>query len=163
MGCALDVCACPFVCSPDRRASPPWYVHFTCAHSPWDVFVICKHPIGCPGDLCASPPHDHVIKIHGMEFFTKANQFLQVNCDWRNDRIGSQKRAGLSVKIFQLSLLLFRCRLIQDKDVDLVVNLPNQNTKYIKDNYLIRRSSIDCGVPLITNLEVYSHSVEILW
>ena len=68
----------------------------------------------------------------------------------------------LSVKIFQLSLLLFRCRLIQDKDVDLVVNLPNQNTKYIKDNYLIRRSSIDCGVPLITNLEVYSHSVEIL-
>ena len=69
----------------------------------------------------------------------------------------------LSVKIFQLSLLLlFRYRLIQDKDVDLVVNLPNQNTKYIKDNYLIRRSSIDCGVPLITNLEVYSHSVEIL-
>ena len=60
----------------------------------------------------------------------------------------------LSVKIFQLSLLLFRYRLIQDKDVDLVVNLPNQNTKYIKDNYLIRRSSIDCGVPLITNLEV---------
>ena len=68
----------------------------------------------------------------------------------------------LSVKIFQLSLLLFRYRLIQDKDVDLVVNLPNQNTKYIKDNYLIRRSSIDCGVPLITNLEVESHSVEIL-
>ena len=68
----------------------------------------------------------------------------------------------LSVKMFQLSLLLFRCRLIQDKDVDLVVNLPNQNTKYIKDNYLIRRSSIDCGVPLITNLEVDSHSVEIL-
>lgn len=60
----------------------------------------------------------------------------------------------LSVNIFQLSLLLFRYRLIQDKDVDLVVNLPNQNTKYIKDNYLIRRSSIDCGVPLITNLEV---------
>ena len=70
---------------------------------------------------------------------------------------------ALSFKIFQLSRpTLFRYRLIQDKDVDLVVNLPNQNTKYIKDNYLIRRSSIDCGVPLITNLEVYSHSVEIL-
>ena len=46
------------------------------------------------------------------------------------------------------------CRLIQDKVVDLVINLPNQNTKYIKDNYLIRRASIDTGVPLITNLEV---------
>ena len=45
-------------------------------------------------------------------------------------------------------------RLIQDKEVDLVINLPNQNTKYVKDNYLIRRSSIDNGVPLITNLEV---------
>jgi len=38
-----------------------------------------------------------------------------------------------------------------------VINLPNQNTKYIKDNYLIRRSSIDTGVPLITNLEVKRH------
>ena len=47
-------------------------------------------------------------------------------------------------------------RLIQEKEVDLVINLPNQNTKYIKDNYLIRRASIDCGVPLITNLEVSS-------
>ncbi|XP_015772145.1 PREDICTED: carbamoyl-phosphate synthase [ammonia], mitochondrial-like [Acropora digitifera] len=45
-------------------------------------------------------------------------------------------------------------RLIQDKEVDLVINLPNQNTKYIRDNYLIRRASIDCGVPLITNSEV---------
>lgn len=53
-------------------------------------------------------------------------------------------------------------RLIQDKDVDLVVNLPNQNTKYIKDNYLIRRSSIDCGVPLITNLEVVKMFAEAL-
>ena len=50
--------------------------------------------------------------------------------------------------------MLLCCRLIQDKVVDLVINLPNQNTKYIKDNYLIRRASIDTGVPLITNLEV---------
>ena len=50
--------------------------------------------------------------------------------------------------------MYFVFRLIHDKEVDLVINLPNQNTKYIRDNYLIRRASIDCGVPLITNSEV---------
>lgn len=53
-------------------------------------------------------------------------------------------------------------RLIQDKEVDLVINLPNQNTKYIRDNYLIRRASIDCGVPLITNSEVVKMFAEAL-
>ncbi len=38
--------------------------------------------------------------------------------------------------------------------MDLVVNLPNQNTKYVKDNYLIRRASIDSGTPLFTNFQV---------
>lgn len=159
--------ACPIVCPPDRRASPMGCPLDLRAAPMGCPRYLCASPTGCPGDLCVSPPHDHVIKIHGTELFTKANQFLQVNCEWRNDRIWSQKRAGFDafrafaskllfwvLKFFQLSLLLFRYRLIQDKDVDLVVNLPNQNTKYIKDNYLIRRSSIDCGVPLITNLEV---------
>ena len=50
--------------------------------------------------------------------------------------------------------MFFIYRLIQDGVIDLVVNLPNQNTKYVKDNYLIRRSAIDCGVPLITNFQV---------
>lgn len=53
-------------------------------------------------------------------------------------------------------------RLIQDKKVDLVINLPNQNTKYVKDNYLIRRMSIDGGVPLITNFEVAKMFAEAL-
>lgn len=38
--------------------------------------------------------------------------------------------------------------------MDLVINLPNQNTKYVKDNYLIRRASIDSGTPLVTNFNV---------
>lgn len=45
-------------------------------------------------------------------------------------------------------------RLIQDKKMDLVINLPNQKTKHLKDNYLIRRSAIDATVPLLTNFEV---------
>ena len=78
---------------------------------------------------------------------------------WTNENAGTMQThsylwQSFNQKLFKLQILSFCCRLIQDKEVDLVINLPNQNTKYIKDNYLIRRSSIDCGVPLITNLEV---------
>ncbi len=45
-------------------------------------------------------------------------------------------------------------RLILDKAVDLVVNLPNHNTQYVRDNFLIRRAAIDSGTPLITNFQV---------
>ena len=44
--------------------------------------------------------------------------------------------------------------LIQKGQVDLVVNLPNKYTKYVKDNYLIRRAAVDYGCSLITNLQV---------
>ncbi|KAL5005647.1 hypothetical protein ScPMuIL_016805 [Solemya velum] len=44
--------------------------------------------------------------------------------------------------------------LIQDKTINLVINLPNQHTKYIRDNYIIRREAIDCAIPLLTNFEV---------
>ena len=52
-------------------------------------------------------------------------------------------------------LSFFYCnRLIQEKTVDLVINLPNHNTKYTEDNYIIRRTAIDSGVPLLTNFQV---------
>lgn len=35
-----------------------------------------------------------------------------------------------------------------------MVNLPNNNTRHLKDNFLIRRMAIDHGVPLITNDQV---------
>ncbi|XP_041374457.1 carbamoyl-phosphate synthase [ammonia], mitochondrial-like [Gigantopelta aegis] len=53
-------------------------------------------------------------------------------------------------------------KLIEDKMIDLVVNLPNHQTKYITDNYVIRRAAIDCAVPLITNFEVTKLLVESL-
>ncbi|KAK0067220.1 carbamoyl-phosphate synthase [ammonia] mitochondrial [Biomphalaria pfeifferi] len=53
-------------------------------------------------------------------------------------------------------------KLIQEKKIDLVINLPNQKTKYVHDNYLIRRAAIDAGVPLITNFEVAKLFVESL-
>lgn len=35
-----------------------------------------------------------------------------------------------------------------------MVNLPNNNTRRVKDNFLIRRMAVDYGVPLITNYQV---------
>ncbi|XP_035860063.1 carbamoyl-phosphate synthase [ammonia], mitochondrial-like [Sander lucioperca] len=45
-------------------------------------------------------------------------------------------------------------RLISEGHIDLVVNLPNNNTRQLKDNFLIRRMAVDHGVPLITNHQV---------
>uniref|UniRef100_A0A668AUP8 Carbamoyl-phosphate synthase [ammonia], mitochondrial n=1 Tax=Myripristis murdjan TaxID=586833 RepID=A0A668AUP8_9TELE len=45
-------------------------------------------------------------------------------------------------------------RLINEGHIDLVVNLPNNNTRHLKDNFLIRRMAVDHGVPLITNYQV---------
>uniref|UniRef100_A0A087XCA4 Carbamoyl phosphate synthase arginine-specific large chain n=1 Tax=Poecilia formosa TaxID=48698 RepID=A0A087XCA4_POEFO len=45
-------------------------------------------------------------------------------------------------------------RLISQGHIDLVVNLPNNNTRHLKDNFLIRRMAVDHGVPLITNYQV---------
>lgn len=45
-------------------------------------------------------------------------------------------------------------RLINEGHIDLVVNLPNNNTRHLKDNFVIRRLAIDHGVPLITNYQV---------
>ncbi|XP_069472013.1 carbamoyl-phosphate synthase [ammonia], mitochondrial [Ambystoma mexicanum] len=45
-------------------------------------------------------------------------------------------------------------RLIKDGNIDMVINLPNNNTKFVRDNFLIRRSTIDSGIPLLTNFQV---------
>ncbi|KAM6978530.1 carbamoyl-phosphate synthase [ammonia], mitochondrial [Tautogolabrus adspersus] len=45
-------------------------------------------------------------------------------------------------------------RLINEGHIDLVVNLPTNNTRHLKDNFTIRRMAVDYGVPLITNYQV---------
>uniref|UniRef100_A0A8C3B465 carbamoyl-phosphate synthase (ammonia) n=1 Tax=Cyclopterus lumpus TaxID=8103 RepID=A0A8C3B465_CYCLU len=44
--------------------------------------------------------------------------------------------------------------LINEGYIDLVVNLPNNNTRHLKDNFVIRRMAVDHNVPLITNYQV---------
>lgn len=53
-------------------------------------------------------------------------------------------------------------KVIEERLIDLVINLPNQRTRYIRDNYMIRRAAIDSAVPLLTNFEVVKLFVEAL-
>ncbi|CAH1249022.1 CPS1 [Branchiostoma lanceolatum] len=62
----------------------------------------------------------------------------------------------------ETSSILSATKLIQDGEIDLCINLPTNNTKYVKDNYLIRRAAVDSGVPLITNFEVTKMFAEAL-
>ncbi|NWT89568.1 CPSM synthase, partial [Lanius ludovicianus] len=45
-------------------------------------------------------------------------------------------------------------RLVRDGKIDLVINLPNNNTRFVHDNYVIRRMAVDSGIALLTNFEV---------
>mmetsp|Transcript_12334 Transcript_12334/g.25096 ORF Transcript_12334/g.25096 Transcript_12334/m.25096 type:complete len:1519 (-) Transcript_12334:252-4808(-) len=46
------------------------------------------------------------------------------------------------------------CALIEDRVVDLVINLPTSKSTDVKNNYTIRRKSVDFGVPLLTNMQL---------
>lgn len=43
---------------------------------------------------------------------------------------------------------------IRTRKIDLVLNIPNNFSQRLEDNYLIRRAAADFGVPLLTNLQV---------
>ncbi|XP_064019992.1 carbamoyl-phosphate synthase [ammonia], mitochondrial [Pogoniulus pusillus] len=45
-------------------------------------------------------------------------------------------------------------KLVKDGKIDLVINLPNSNTKFAHDNYVIRRMAVDSGIALLTNFQV---------
>ncbi|NXH44180.1 CPSM synthase, partial [Dicaeum eximium] len=45
-------------------------------------------------------------------------------------------------------------RLLRDGKIDLVINLPNSSTRFVHDNYVIRRMAIDSGIALLTNFKV---------
>ncbi|CAM9578594.1 unnamed protein product, partial [Discosporangium mesarthrocarpum] len=40
---------------------------------------------------------------------------------------------------------------LRDKKIDLVINLPTHESKMLEDNYAIRRTAVDFGIPLLTN------------
>ncbi|XP_071418220.1 carbamoyl-phosphate synthase [ammonia], mitochondrial [Pithys albifrons albifrons] len=74
--------------------------------------------------------------------------------DWLNaNGIPANPVAWPSQERQSPSLPLVRT-LVRDRKIDLVINLPNSNTKFVHDNYVIRRMAIDSGIALLTNFQV---------
>jgi MGS-like domain len=42
-------------------------------------------------------------------------------------------------------------RAIKSKEVDLVINLPDAKSSNVQGNFLLRRTSVDHAIPLLTN------------
>jgi hypothetical protein len=56
-------------------------------------------------------------------------------------------------------------KLVEDKKIQFVINTPNQaksNPQTISDGYMIRRKTVEFGIPLLTNLELASMLIDML-
>jgi carbamoyl-phosphate synthase (ammonia) len=45
--------------------------------------------------------------------------------------------------------------LIREKEICLVVNVPTYESKRLEDNFLMRRTAVDFGIPLMTNMNLF--------
>jgi len=52
---------------------------------------------------------------------------------------------------------------ISNKKVDLVVNLHTPLSTELRNNFLTRRTAVDFGIPLLTNVQLFKMFVESLW
>lgn len=43
---------------------------------------------------------------------------------------------------------------LRNGKIDLVINLPTTESKQVENNYLMRRTAVDFGVPLLTNIHL---------
>uniref|UniRef100_A0A8C3JEF9 carbamoyl-phosphate synthase (ammonia) n=1 Tax=Calidris pygmaea TaxID=425635 RepID=A0A8C3JEF9_9CHAR len=78
----------------------------------------------------------------------------EATSDWLNaNGIRANPVAWPSQESQSPNLPLVR-RLVKDGKIDLVINLSNSNTKFVHDNYVIRRMAIDSGIALLTNFQV---------
>ncbi|NWI32116.1 CPSM synthase, partial [Sula dactylatra] len=88
--------------------------------------------------------HDEGFKLYATE----------ATSDWLNaNGIPANPVAWPSEESQRLSLPPVR-RLVRDGKIDLVINLSNSNTKFVRGNYMIRRMAIDSGIALLTNFQV---------
>eukprot|EP00592_Proboscia_alata_P019572 CAMPEP_0194419310 /NCGR_PEP_ID=MMETSP0176-20130528/18500_1 /TAXON_ID=216777 /ORGANISM="Proboscia alata, Strain PI-D3" /LENGTH=1537 /DNA_ID=CAMNT_0039226239 /DNA_START=109 /DNA_END=4722 /DNA_ORIENTATION=- len=44
--------------------------------------------------------------------------------------------------------------MIKEKQIDMVINIPTHKSKRLDDNFLTRRTAVDFGIPLLTNLQL---------
>ncbi|XP_075960179.1 carbamoyl-phosphate synthase [ammonia], mitochondrial [Anarhichas minor] len=91
----------------------------------------------------------HQLKEEGFKLFATeatsawlcANDVPATPVAWPSDKGGDSSLPSIK-------------RLVSEGHIDLVVNLPNNNSRHLKDNFIIRRMAVDHGVPLITNHQV---------
>ncbi|XP_031714598.1 carbamoyl-phosphate synthase [ammonia], mitochondrial [Anarrhichthys ocellatus] len=91
----------------------------------------------------------HQLKEEGFKLFATeatsawlcANDVPATPVAWPSDKGGDSSLPSIK-------------RLVSEGHIDLVVNLPNNNSRHLKDNFIIRRMAVDHGVPLITNYQV---------
>merc|ERR1712023_415625 len=53
-------------------------------------------------------------------------------------------------------------KLLREKEIELVVNLPTHDSKQLHNNFQIRRTSVDFGIPLLTNPQLVDLFVDSL-
>jgi carbamoyl-phosphate synthase (ammonia) len=53
--------------------------------------------------------------------------------------------------------------LIKDGEISLVINIPTHNSTKLEDNYQMRRTAVDFGVPLLTNMNLVKMFSEALY
>ncbi len=44
---------------------------------------------------------------------------------------------------------------LRSKEIDLVVNIPSHTSTRLEDNFLMRRTSVDFNIPLLTNMQLF--------
>ncbi|XP_071602987.1 carbamoyl-phosphate synthase [ammonia], mitochondrial [Heliangelus exortis] len=78
----------------------------------------------------------------------------EATSDWLNaNGIPANPVAWPSQESQSLSLPSVRS-LVRDGKIDLVINLPNSSSKFVHDNYVIRRMAIDSSIALLTDFQV---------
>ncbi|NXU74377.1 CPSM synthase, partial [Oreotrochilus melanogaster] len=89
--------------------------------------------------------------LHGEGFKLYATE---ATSDWLNaNGIPANPVAWPSQESQSLSLPSVRS-LVRDGKIDLVINLPNSSSKFVHDNYVIRRMAIDSSIALLTDFQV---------
>lgn len=94
--------------------------------------------------LCAYQLHELGYKLYATKQTAEKLQEKQVPCEV----LGYPTEKGQSDDTNVLDM-------IKSNDVGLVVNIPSHESKRLEDNYLMRRTAVDFGIPLLTNMNLF--------
>jgi carbamoyl-phosphate synthase (ammonia) len=91
---------------------------------------------------CAYQLHELGYKLYATPKTAEALQKNQVPCEV----VGYPTEKGGD--------LITSVEMIKSKDIGLVINIPTHESTRLEDNFLMRRTAVDFGVPLLTNMKL---------